>query len=363
MTTYFLSEPHNFGQRVYRINSSNQVFKPRTVFWEWLLLTNSPFRQYIETELKKVCAFSGTPLSLPKINVKIDSMFSGHADFLSLTPISRLDEEQSVKIGFTIALFAWMGMSDLHKENIILGLDQNNQFIFTSLDIETIYDDLATLGHSGLVPDQWVPKKVSGIFSLLDLFENSQVEDSCFAAIIYGYLNGLQVLECNRINIEKLLFETIGTSQIPIRVVLRKTKSYVDYLNGIAPPLAFLVPPFDEELEQLSRKDIPYFFRFPAEPDVIYFFKSPDEFTFCRFRSDFYTIPLLKRRIINISCTPRQNFTLLLKTGSLQLLKSFILAKNTSDGQSVFNHTRVDWKTNKIYLNFNNTIKISTSIH
>lgn len=353
----FLSEPHNFGRRVYR-HAAGLIHKPRSVFWENLFLSESHFR----AKLFEIASKGHVSFALPSLSFEEVSEFSGTVQELVLQPLSFLSGDQAFQIGCTSALFAWFGISDLHHENIKIGQTLKGQFIFTTVDIETVLDQFLNLGHSGLVPDIAIPQKVCGIAEVLSFFATEQAAAGSAAAICDGYLQTLNLLNLNSETLEKEFCYSLNEVKIgpPIRVVLRKTRAYTNYMSGTTNPGDFEIPPLPSELEQLQRGDIPYFFRRPAEPDSILYFEAPDRICSAELGEDFKKMRLLERRLFDAKQWQKSHSNeKLIKVGVLQLARALARAMNQTNIQSDFNMTRLGIDADRIYLQSKGSVSLT----
>ncbi|HWU43273.1 MAG TPA: hypothetical protein VN132_07545 [Bdellovibrio sp.] len=77
-------------------------------------MSNSEFRNAIES-------LKGLDFSLPVLDFSIDSSWSGTVENLCLDEVDVLAPEDGFAVGCTMALFAWLGISDLHRENLKIG--------------------------------------------------------------------------------------------------------------------------------------------------------------------------------------------------------------------------------------------------
>ena len=128
---------HNFGRRVTLREGS--VVKPRTLLWEWLLLgDDSPLRAKLSELGADVFDF------LPSLRFSShDARGGGEVERALLDPLSpHTDSTRLAHVtGRAIALYTWLGLSDLHWENLLLG-ERDGRIVFGPLDVEMILDDL-----------------------------------------------------------------------------------------------------------------------------------------------------------------------------------------------------------------------------
>src|SRR5687768_737777 len=152
-----LGDSHNFGRRV--TLRGRRVHKPRTLLWEWLLLAReSPLRKLLN-ESAQVAAFgAGAFEFLPALRfVDETARDGGEVDRVALKPLRALSKEGkrelAVAVGRSLALFGFLGVADLHWENLVLGAGARGQVVFGPLDVEMILADLALPTETKLLPD------------------------------------------------------------------------------------------------------------------------------------------------------------------------------------------------------------------
>ena len=81
----------------------------------------------------------------------------GVVERLELEPLGRLSGksrgELAAIVGKSLALWAWLGVADLHWENMALGRDASGAIVFGPLDVELILADLSLPTETKLLPD------------------------------------------------------------------------------------------------------------------------------------------------------------------------------------------------------------------
>src|SRR5262249_47162464 len=121
-----LGDSHNFGQRV--SVRDGRVHKPRTLLWEWLVLSaESPLRQPLG-EAAERDGLGDSFGFLPDLKFfRSRSHIGGEVEQVALRPLGALSSNHrralAVTVGRAIALFSWLGVCDLHWENLVLGRD------------------------------------------------------------------------------------------------------------------------------------------------------------------------------------------------------------------------------------------------
>jgi hypothetical protein len=269
-----LGDSHNFGRRVSLRGAL--VEKPRTVFWEWLLLSaESPLRRLLAKLTAEDELGAGAFAFLPSLRFYgVASRDGGKVEKVELEPLGRLSSpernELAVVAGRALALWSWLGVSDLHWENLVLGRSAAGALVFAPLDIESILSDLSLPTETKLLPDPdpeyaAVCRHAAGIRRLLP-YLGKPIEPPLLATMVDAYVTLLAFLERNSGAIARVLKALPGLRTAPIRVCLRGTDEYV--LSRSVPPWP---PLLDAEAEQLERGDIPYFFRLYGRPGIRYY--------------------------------------------------------------------------------------------
>jgi hypothetical protein len=173
-------------------------------------------------------------------------------------------------VGRSLALFSWLGVADLHWENLVLGADARGRIVFGPLDVEMILADLSLPTETKLLPDAdpeyaVICQHACGVRRVLPyLGKPIAVED--LLAMIGGYRRALALLERHTSAIAGVFADLPELEDAPIRVCLRGTGDYVRArVEPLWPPL------LDAEAEQLDRGDIPYFFRLYGRRGIHYY--------------------------------------------------------------------------------------------
>ena len=245
----FLGDPHNFGRRVEL--RGDVIHKPRTVLWEWLMLSRaSPLRRFLGRE------FDFLP------TLAIDRR-RGLVERLQLGPLRGRRDELATVVGKSLALWAWLGVADLHWENMALGV-QDGRVVFGPLDIEMMFGDMRLPTETKLIPEADPEygeelRRAAGVRRALPHL-GTPIRGEHLVAIVTAYRATLEFLDRNTKTIARLVREL----DAPIRVLLRATS---DYTKDPVP-----WPPLLEcEREQMTRGDVPYFFRLRGKRGIRYF--------------------------------------------------------------------------------------------
>lgn len=339
-----LSEPHNYGRIVYE-SRDGLIIKPRSIVWEELFIGKIGFVEDVtNTIAKKNPEFSG--FTLPNLTFSRYDQVNYSIEKLVVSPTDYCSKIEIEKIGNTFALLIFFGITDLHQENIFFGRDSKGKLIFTPIDVEIVLECPKTLGQSGLVPDAAYPFYVSAISHLKKLVNNVGIE-TVAAPLIYGYLKTLSLLAESESELNSLMLTFIDIQSTPIRVAIRKSKSYSNFLNGIYKQKEFQIPPIPSEQAQLERRDIPYFFRFPNDETLYYYdnFLNPIKVP----AKDVSGMILLKKRIVSENeITPNPHLNQIFRTGPLQIIRG--LCYITRHFESKYKSTNILSKYGMAYL-------------
>lgn len=289
-----LGDSHNFGRRVSA--QDGRIHKPRTVFWEWLLLSaESPLRKQLDCIAKADSGRVGFDF-LPNLHVERSSAKEigssdadekgvrrqtptgplgkeGVVDHVSLQPLRIRGAEDRRRLaeaaGRAIALFSWLGLGDLHWENLALGSSPKSPIQLVPLDIELMLDDHALPTHTRLLPEAdpdyaALYQHACGIRRILP-FLGKPVAVPDLVAMVAAYHRTLASLDQHSEAIAKAILTLPDLPEAPLRVCLRSTGDYLRRDGKMHPPL------LAAEKEQLDRGDIPYFFRLYGRPGIHYF--------------------------------------------------------------------------------------------
>jgi hypothetical protein len=265
-------DSHNFGRRV--SVGARWVKKPRTVFWEWLVLgVDSPLRRELAGRAEQEGLGRDVFGFLPALRFRRSSR-EGEVERVRLAPLGRLSRrgkrELSVVVGRSLALFSWLGIADLHWENLALGRGAGGALVFAPLDIEIALSELSLPTETKLLPDAdpeyaEICRHAAGVRRVLP-YLGKPLEGRDLVTMAEAYLALLAFLERNASAIARTIAGAPGFRQAPIRVCLRGTDEYVRARS--VPPWP---PLLDAEVEQLERGDIPYFFRLYGRPGIRFY--------------------------------------------------------------------------------------------
>ncbi len=269
-----LGDSHNFGRSV--VLRGARVAKPRTVFWEWLVLSReSPLRQLLDEEATRERLGPEFFGFLPSLKFyRWRGSPSGEVERAVLTPLGKLSRdgkrELGQAVGGSLAFWSWLGVADLHWENLILGKDADGRIIFGPLDVELMLADLGRPTETKLLPDAdpeyaVVCQHAAGVRRVLP-YLGKPIEAADLLTVLAAYSQTLAFLERHAAAIGKTLAALPELRTAPLRILLRGTDEYVRARSE--PPWP---PLLDAEQEQLARGDIPYFFRLYGKRGIHYY--------------------------------------------------------------------------------------------
>ena len=182
----------------------------------------------------------------------------GLVERLQLRPLRGREDELAAIVGKSLALWAWLGVADLHWENMALGRDGRGRVVFGPLDIEMMFGDMRLPTETKLIPEADPEygeelRRAAGVRRALPHL-GEPIRGEHLVAIVTAYRATLDFLDLRRREIARIVSRVPGIHDTPIRVLLRATGDY-----GKTP--VPWPPLLDAEREQLARGDVPYFFR------------------------------------------------------------------------------------------------------
>ena len=269
-----LGDSHNFGRRV--VLRAGRVVKPRTVLWEWLVLArDSPLRQLLRLAAEQEGLGADAFEFLPTLRFfRAKAGAGGEVERVRLEPLGRFSAKRRAElaqiVGRALALFSWLGVADLHWENLVLGQDARGRIVFGPLDVEMILGDLSLPTETKLLPDAdpeyaEVCRHAAGVRRVLP-YLGKPLAAADLLAMAGAYLATLRLLERHAPAIARVFAGLPALKATPIRVCLRGTDEYVRARS--VPPWP---PLLEAEQEQLERGDIPYFFRLWGRQGIHYY--------------------------------------------------------------------------------------------
>jgi hypothetical protein len=269
-----LGDSHNFGRRV--TLRDGRIAKPRTLLWEWLLLSKeSPLRQLLDQAAQRGKLGPDAFGFLPTLQFfGSRGPEGGEVAHVALEPLSsdsaETRRELAMVVGRSLALWSWLGVADLHWENLVLGVDASKRIVFGPLDIEMILAELSAPTETKLLPDAdpeyaAVCRHASGVRRVLP-YLGKPIAVADLVSMAGAYCGTLALLDRHSNEIAEVFANLPDLRDAPLRVLLRGTGDYVQAATTrLWPPL------LEAEAEQLARGDIPYFFRLYGRPGIHYY--------------------------------------------------------------------------------------------
>jgi hypothetical protein len=251
------------------------VLKPRALLWEWLLLAaESPLRRLLRRAAEREGLGPHAFEFLPTLRfTRQRTLDRGEVERISLLPLRALSKAQKRElaaiVGRSVALFAFLGVTDLHWENLVLGADASGRIVFGPLDIEMILGDFSLPTETKLLPDAdpeyaAICQHACGVRRVLP-YLGKPIGAEHLISMAGAYRGTLALLERHAPSIAEVFEKLEGLRETPIRVCLRGTAAYVHEHDELWPPL------LEAELTQLARGDIPYFFRMYGSAGIHFF--------------------------------------------------------------------------------------------
>lgn len=262
--TFPAGDTHNFGRRVLKKGPQDGPFffeKPRTVAWENLFFgKDSPFNPILSEFFFEYTSrnFADTFLALEVCNT---SLWSGTSLEVKSIPFSLSDSQLYELMGALLCYSYFFGIFDLHGGNVI---PTNNSLIV--IDCETVLGQMILPHESLLLPFKTIDSKNCGFYSIFTKNKDHPLSTEAFKIFISSYIRMFQFL-FKRINILCANMELNIDKTTPIRIIIRDTHDYLNYLKS-GKNIKNLLP---EEEIQLNRHDVPYFFRTLEDERIQYF--------------------------------------------------------------------------------------------
>lgn len=245
---------HNFGRAVGRVTLPDGSFwfqKPRPVYWEWLFFgKTSPLAEFFKYKE-----------SIFGLTIEFENdLFWGRSKAIEESKREPPSDKQLFGFGYLLGYAYAFGIQDLFSENV-LRTENGLQVI----DAEVVLSKFVLPQESFLLPFRGCAFERSGLSHLLS--SEAEITQSVLEKVVDGFCEVLSEFNQNgpRI-IEALSIELDAKKNVAVRVLLRDTRDYRDWKNVI-PNKPWLA----EELQQLERGDIPYFFKYVGQPELHYF--------------------------------------------------------------------------------------------
>lgn len=267
--TKVLGDRHN-GGRATSLLANGQILKPRSVVWEEALLSPAGrLRGLVRTCWQDI---GGLIDALPEVHYVAADEHGSVADAVRLTPLPErpLSDRELEGCGSTLAVCLFFGVYDLHRENMVWGMDRDQRFVMGPVDLECVMGRLPSLVDTHLLPQPGLGDHMCGLSPIKAHLLRFPRENSR-ARMIAAFCAALTVLYRVRGEVDALVRQIAIEQQALVRIVLRATSHYHQILQRRIDPSKLIVPLLWEESRQLARQDIPYFVRPMAGQGIWYF--------------------------------------------------------------------------------------------
>ncbi|HAZ08518.1 MAG TPA: hypothetical protein DCZ01_08375 [Elusimicrobia bacterium] len=207
-------------------------------------------------------------------------VFSGDVDQLAWSPGALLlTESACARIGAVIGLVSWFGMGDMHRQNIAFGTLGDGRPVCAPVDIECLFFDYKLPAQSRLIgyPDE--AGRRCGLAGFQELLDEAGRPAGFVAATLHGYIGVMLALTRHEHSVSSTLIAEPGILGWPIRVILRDTAAYRSVLDSVILPDTLRPGLLPSEMSQLSRGDVPYFFREAASLEQRWLEKNSRDWT------------------------------------------------------------------------------------
>jgi len=241
--------------------------KPRTVFWEWLLFgSTSPLYSLLSRPLEISGQGSPAKISIADTVFGLELESSPESPTGTVREVSasggrpgELEDEAYLRFGVLLAYCYALGVQDLHRDNVV-PVGNRLQVI----DAEVVFTKLLLPHETLLLPFKDATLSQSALSHIIG--GDGHIELDKVLLILGGFTSAINGLDsCSERLIQLLSSELHKSMSTPIRVILRDTRKYRD--RG---PFPVDSPLFLEEMVQLERDDIPYFFTRINDPRLYY---------------------------------------------------------------------------------------------
>jgi hypothetical protein len=244
---------HNFGQHVTQIERASEIYfqKPRPIYWEWFFFgNNSPIKNIFEPKIAEV---------LFNLDVHFDNGDCGFSKQVIESSEDHDKDAHAYNLGILIAYSYIFGIRDLHEGNLI-----KKSAYLQVIDAEVVFSKILLPNETLLLPFKITTAEDCGAKKSFDNI--NEIDLQSMKLILTGYfdlfLNILekrdQLLAVINQHREKML-------TIPVRHIMRDTIQYRKWLEEKLIPA---IPFCRDELKQLERGDIPYYFKLIGQPEL-----------------------------------------------------------------------------------------------
>lgn len=323
------ADTHNFGKKVEVTSRACGIWfrKPRTTFWEWYFFgATSPLKRCFTLAQKdQWLDFAGSIFNLEVEQTEGWLGFSREIKVIANVDEYKPTENHFYSFGALLAYCYIFGIRDLHRGNLIMTPTH-----LQVVDVEVVLTRLILPHETILLPFKQITWLQSGIGALIS--DPTVIDPNHQAALFRGYLNLFNHVLANQNQIRTQVNADLANNGAPIRVIVRNTTEYYEFLrnhNGDD----FLI----EEIAQLERGDIPYFFKCIGSTDLQWM-KTRTEFSnvqsLGRFKSDIDRHAIRSDELLSPSLLSESRMV----SGLMLLLKKLALScEITIDQNTIIN--------------------------
>jgi len=304
---------HNFGRSVRAVTGASGVYfqKPRPVYWEWLFFgRGSPLVPFFEKRNSRGWSPGGCLFNL---DVEMSLDFVGSSKQVQADSSAAIGLSHAYSLGVLLAYCYVFGIRDLHRHNLLATASH-----LQVVDAEAVLVRLLLPNETLLLPFKDVGPDLAAINHLSS--EPASLSADVVSAILLGYCDAFGCIGRNLSGLQRVFVkEKLTMSRVPIRHIMRDTVVYRRWKTDVP-----VIPYCEEELAQLERGDIPYFFKFIGDPKLYCYTDNMGSFSQVPFPDDF------RRAIARDATDPadllnRDRIDQLLPTGLLFLAKQLWL--------------------------------------
>jgi hypothetical protein len=315
---------HNFGQAVQKIGrGSEKVYqKPRPIYWEWLFFgQNSPLSLFFEQS--RIGTFSPRQVIF-NLSTEFHSNYSGVSSEIIGLPGTKTLSTHAYSLGVLLAYCYIFGIRDLHRHNLV-----KTKTHLQVVDVEVVFSKLILPHETLLLPFKEVGSDLCGASTIL---EPHNVPPEIMELILNGYMDVFDSVIGQLDRINSILETRPEMMAIPVRHILRDTFQYRAW-KKVVPAIPF----FESELLQLTRGDIPYFFKFLGQSDVFEYTDRSGEFSPVDLPVEFLKGALREAQAPSTLLSERRLREQLLGPGLLYLAKKLLSATASSVKGEAYN--------------------------
>lgn len=263
MSIVTVGDLHNFGRSVKQLKKDNDwlLDKPRSIFWEKLFFG-------IDSPILKILNEADSEKRFEKfaqLETILDSPRQGIQKRINEIPLDDMQVEKLLHDYMDLCAYALaFGIMDLNYENVLIS--QKGPVI---VDVESLFFCIDSLTPTGLIANRNMYHRSSGLFKLLPL--RRILPEKTVNELMDRFLSTSKIIDKCYLSVQKFFQENSKIMEkVPIRILLRNSWEYV---RADVPNMQGNFYP--EEIEQMKRGDIPYFFCY-SSGQAIHYYKTKE---------------------------------------------------------------------------------------